>query len=290
MSSTIEQLQVLYEIAMSIGSSLDLRPMLKNSLVVLLKKLTCSAGGVLFFRPGPISSLALEDLQEIHLEEVFNIPRSIAHNKAYQAAIRRLPKMIPANQLDGFFQQLPLSGQEDPGSYFYILELPDIGLLILTKYGEGLDLVIFKSLKILSNKLAGACKACLQNAELHESEARYRLLFEASADGIIIVDVETKMFKYANPALCRMLGYTDEELKTLGLADIHLKEDLQRIIAEFEAKPAETRLLRSTFHVSGKTAESYMRTSTRPTSHLMVNRTWWEFSGTLPSASRRKKI
>ena len=66
MTNTIEQLLVLYEIAMSIGSSLDLRPMLKNSLALLLKKLTCSAGGVLFFRPGPISSLALNVLQEIH--------------------------------------------------------------------------------------------------------------------------------------------------------------------------------------------------------------------------------
>ncbi|OFY51275.1 MAG: hypothetical protein A2W85_04565 [Bacteroidetes bacterium GWF2_41_31] len=70
---------------------------------------------------------------------------------------------------------------------------------------------------------------------LRESEARYRLLFEKSADGILIVDVETKTFKYANPALCRMLGYTEEELTTLWLADIHPKQDLQRVIAEFES-------------------------------------------------------
>jgi len=182
MTNTIEQLQVLYEIAMSIGSSLDLRPMLKNSLALLLKKLTCSAGGVLFFRSGPISSLALNVLQEIHFEEVFTIPRSIAYNKAYQAAIRRIPKTIPVDRLDVFFQQLPLSGQEDSGSNFYILELPDIGLLILTKYGEGLDPVIFKSLKILSDKLAGACKACLQNAALRESEEKFRSLFENIQD------------------------------------------------------------------------------------------------------------
>jgi len=71
---------------------------------------------------------------------------------------------------------------------------------------------------------------------LLDSEVRYRTLFEISADGILIADTETKTFKYANPALCRKLGYTEEELKTLGLADIHPKEDLPRVIAEFEAQ------------------------------------------------------
>ena len=78
---------------------------------------------------------------------------------------------------------------------------------------------------------------------LRESEARYRLLFEKSADGILIVDVETKTFLYANPALRRMLGYTEEELRTLGLADIHPKKDLQRIIAEFESQARGEKIL-----------------------------------------------
>ena len=80
-------------------------------------------------------------------------------------------------------------------------------------------------------------------AALRESEARYHLLFEKSADGILIADVETKMFKYANPALCRMLGYDEEELRTLGLADIHPQKDLQHIIAEFESQARGEKIL-----------------------------------------------
>ena len=71
---------------------------------------------------------------------------------------------------------------------------------------------------------------------LRESEARYRALFEGSADGILIADIETKMFRYANPAICRMLGYTEEELRTMGVADIHPKEAWQSVVAEFEAQ------------------------------------------------------
>jgi len=70
---------------------------------------------------------------------------------------------------------------------------------------------------------------------LRESEARYRLLFEVSADGILIADIETKKFKFANTALCRMLGYTEDELTTLGLEGIHPRQDLQQVLVEFES-------------------------------------------------------
>ncbi len=70
---------------------------------------------------------------------------------------------------------------------------------------------------------------------LQESEARYRALFEGAAEGILVADIETKKFIYANPAICRMLGYTQEELVALGITDIHPAESLERIIAHFES-------------------------------------------------------
>ncbi|HUW07192.1 MAG TPA: PAS domain S-box protein [Williamwhitmania sp.] len=72
-------------------------------------------------------------------------------------------------------------------------------------------------------------------AALRESEARFRLLFEISADGISIVDTETKTFIYTNPAVCRMLGYTEAELKSMSITDIHPKQDLPWIIRELES-------------------------------------------------------
>jgi PAS domain S-box-containing protein len=71
---------------------------------------------------------------------------------------------------------------------------------------------------------------------LRESEIRYRTLFQASPDGILIADLETKSFGYANPAICRMLGYSVTELTTMGVAAIHPKVDLPRVMAEFEAQ------------------------------------------------------
>ena len=70
---------------------------------------------------------------------------------------------------------------------------------------------------------------------LRNSEIKYRTLFESSVDGILIADLETKVFKYANPTVCRMLGYAAEELRTVGVSDIHPKDALPHVVAEFEA-------------------------------------------------------
>ncbi len=52
-----------------------------------------------------------------------------------------------------------------------------------------------------------------------ESEIRYRRLFEAAQDGILILDAETGMIEDVNPFLIDMLGYSREEFlkkKNLG--------------------------------------------------------------------------
>jgi PAS domain S-box-containing protein len=56
-------------------------------------------------------------------------------------------------------------------------------------------------------------------AALRESEGRYRTLFEYAPDGILIAD-STSRYLDANASMCRMLGYTREELIGLGAADI----------------------------------------------------------------------
>jgi len=71
---------------------------------------------------------------------------------------------------------------------------------------------------------------------LRESDAKYHALFQASADAILVVDLETRMFRYANPAACRLLGYSEAELTTMVIADIHPKDDLPWVVAEFEAQ------------------------------------------------------
>ena len=71
---------------------------------------------------------------------------------------------------------------------------------------------------------------------LRESEERYRVLFEGSAQGILVADAETRRFMYANPSICEMLGYTADELTRLGVADIHPEDSLDHVASEFESQ------------------------------------------------------
>ena len=71
---------------------------------------------------------------------------------------------------------------------------------------------------------------------LRESEARFRTLFNNAAEGILVADLETKRFVYANPAICEMLGYAEHELTGLSVFDIHPPESLEHTVNEFEAQ------------------------------------------------------
>jgi PAS domain S-box-containing protein len=71
---------------------------------------------------------------------------------------------------------------------------------------------------------------------LRQSEKNFKMLFYDAAEGIITADVKTKRFKYVNPAACRLLGYTEDELTKLSVMDIHPKESLAKVLDTFETQ------------------------------------------------------
>lgn len=73
-------------------------------------------------------------------------------------------------------------------------------------------------------------------AALRDSEQRYRALFEGATEGILVANVETRKFHYANPAICKLLGYTAEELTQMDVQCIHPAESFPAVCAAFEAQ------------------------------------------------------
>ncbi len=69
---------------------------------------------------------------------------------------------------------------------------------------------------------------------LRESEERFRTLFESSGEGILIADAASRRFRFANPAMCELLGYEREELERLAVTDIHPPDALAEVEAAFE--------------------------------------------------------
>ncbi len=71
-------------------------------------------------------------------------------------------------------------------------------------------------------------------AAIRDSEQRFKAIFDNAADGIILVDTQTRKFSLTNQAMCEMLGYTSEELATMEVADIHPAEDLPCVFEKFK--------------------------------------------------------
>lgn len=65
------------------------------------------------------------------------------------------------------------------------------------------------------------------HAKLARSEERWRSVFENSAIGVVLADLNGRIFA-ANPVFQKMLGYTEEELGQLSFLDITVEEDRAR--------------------------------------------------------------
>ena len=157
-------IQLFYEIAMSIGTTLDLGSMLKTSLSTYLRKLNCSAGVVL--------RLKSNDNGGQSFEPVLSIPRNALRNAACRAAIDRVPENMSENLFRQFMESLPIVENSSPGKHYHIMRLPDFGLLVLVKSGLPFDYPILQSLKRLNAKLADSCLACLGKEKLERLNRR----------------------------------------------------------------------------------------------------------------------
>lgn len=185
----IQRTEILYEISLSIGQSLDLVPMLNQSLVTMMRALN------------GVSALVLQAHQRdsesaIAWEAVLTLPRAPSISPSdnldgkqaplisdrlapghqhpdYQALIKRLSLPQTAHQQPDFERQLPLQFHDARGHYGVFL-LPGFGILLLRRKGEGLEYGLFMSLAKLMEKLANAAKACRYESELQHQvrEAR----------------------------------------------------------------------------------------------------------------------
>ena len=73
---------------------------------------------------------------------------------------------------------------------------------------------------------------------LRESEERFRGIFDAARDGMVLAEVETGRFVTANAAFCNMVGYDLEDIVRMSMADIHPSESLAYVKESFERMAA----------------------------------------------------
>jgi len=73
-------------------------------------------------------------------------------------------------------------------------------------------------------------------AVLNQRTDELQAICDGMVDGLLIADAETKRFVRANCAICRMLGYSEEELLCKSVLDIHPTDNLSHVLETFQAQ------------------------------------------------------
>ncbi len=68
---------------------------------------------------------------------------------------------------------------------------------------------------------------------LRTAEERFRTIVNGSLDGILLADARTMKYTFANDAMCRMTGYSQGELLSMGVDDLHPATDLPYVKRQF---------------------------------------------------------
>ena len=118
----------------------------------------------------------------------------------------------------------------------------------ITSYGY---VVKNSGITVLDASIKMAFKLFDSKQSVQNSEIRYRRLFEAAQDGILILDAETGMIVDVNPFLIKLLGYSKEEFLDRAIWDIGVFKDIvaskesflelqQKEYVRYEDLPLET--------------------------------------------------
>src|SRR4030042_2452092 len=137
-----------------------------------------------------------------HLEEIIGKPLSVMVHPDDRDRVMEIN--LKRQKGEDVHPKYEFKGIRKNGDIIYI----EVSATKTTYRGEVVSLAYLRDIteRKRAEKMLGA------------SEKRYRTLFEGAAEGILVADIESKQFKYANPAICRMLGYTAVEPTSVSKA------------------------------------------------------------------------
>jgi PAS domain S-box-containing protein len=136
------------------------------------------------------------------------------------------PYALAAPESKAIIQEHMRSGSEEP---YEVVGIRKDGMRIdleirgRTLHDNGRELRVAAIRDVTDRKRA--------EAALREKEAQYRGIFEATTDGLLLVDLDTGRVAEANPAACHMLGYDYEELVGCAARSI-VHRDSYELLAE----------------------------------------------------------
>ncbi len=109
-----------------------------------------------------------------------------------------------------------------------------LGVMFLTILGIG---ILYNERTVSSRKLLAANQEiCKEHAEFRRLYSRYQAIIQSASEGFWVVDPENFEILEVNDALCRILGFTREELVGKTPFDLVDRENLQILNREAQKK------------------------------------------------------
>ena len=82
-----------------------------------------------------------------------------------------------------------------------------------------------------------------RTAELTTANEELQAIYDGMVDGLLVVDLETKQFVRTNAAMCRLLGYSMEQLLSMTVMELHPPEVVPSILEKFRTQQEGQRFL-----------------------------------------------
>ena len=116
-----------------------------------------------------------------------------------------------------------------------------IGVLVAQTYAPGVRYGETERhiLQFVSTQVAMAIERKRTEEQLHESERKYRLLFETNPEPMWVYDFETLRILAVNEAAITRYGYSETEFLALTIRDIRPVEEHARLERELARRPEE---------------------------------------------------
>lgn len=188
--SEYQHIQVLLEIALSIGEGSNLHSVAKKALSTYLRKLNCSSGAIYQFN----------DLQKKTTDLVTSIPKKIDSNSAFHFLKSIVPTFF-SNEQKGVTYSAVVQIEKEKNAY--LMELPNFGRIVLIKNGKEFSNEFISLLEPINKKLARACIA----EQTKEKDRLQTAALSHTANAIVIANTQG-IIVWVNEAWCRHTGFS----------------------------------------------------------------------------------
>jgi signal transduction histidine kinase len=210
--------EILFRIALAIGDSMQLVPMVRRVLSETLRLLNAS-GGAVFVRD-----------EHGRLDTLCMLPRTFDRSPQFSLLRERWPRpdVVVA-------QDMCVVDAADNLAH-YLFDLPGFGMLVLERSGPRLESGFLESFRVLTRKLSNACRACVGEEELIRQKHRLELATAAASIGIWELNRETGFLGW-DAMMCALHGIgRDASPEHLDAWIAHLDPlDAERLRSDFES-------------------------------------------------------